>query len=92
VPYRKPQEASLQHHKESKSKVNNNRNVNDSNWGPWPWPKRMGSIQSLMAGMQEQLHALCGLHSSNSAMAQQLKQKGQRHLELLMQLAEAEQR
>eukprot|EP00775_Hariotina_reticulata_P008710 gene8710-8891_t len=89
---RNSQEAALQQSRESRGKGSSDSSGNGSIPGPWSWPKRMGNIQALMAGMQEQLHALCGLHGSNPAVTQGLKQKGQQHLELLMQLAEAEQR
>lgn len=59
---------------------------------PSSWSHRMAHIQELMNKVQEQLQQHAGLQDHLPDLAAQLKQKGEQHLDLLMQLAEAEQK
>lgn len=52
----------------------------------------MASIQALMARAQQQLQGMTALEASKPALAKQLKARAEAHLDLLMQLAEAEQK
>ncbi|KAF6257036.1 hypothetical protein COO60DRAFT_1640292 [Scenedesmus sp. NREL 46B-D3] len=52
----------------------------------------MASIQQLMARAQQQLQGMDALEASQPLLAQELKEKSVAHLDLLMQLAEAEQK
>jgi peroxiredoxin family protein len=52
----------------------------------------MASIQALMSRAQQQLQGMDALEASQPLLAKQLKAKAVAHLDLLMQLAEAEQK
>jgi hypothetical protein len=52
----------------------------------------MASIQALMSRVQQQLQGMDALEAAQPLLAKELKAKAAAHLDLLMQLAEAEQK